>query len=175
MKKTLAFISLLFAQSIFAGQQYVDESGYAASGYDVVAFHSLDQSAVGTKQQEAVPGSSGIVAEYNGAKWAFSTEENRQKFLADPVKYAPAYDGHCAYGVAQGGKVPGNPNLWRIVDNKLYFNITPKVVGFWEADIPGQITQADTNWNKAEGKRASKKSWKKINDNKGTYSQVAPI
>jgi hypothetical protein len=35
-----------------------------------------------------------------------------------------AYDARCAYGVSRGGKVPGNPNLWRIVDDKLYLNIT---------------------------------------------------
>ena len=176
MKKILAFFSLILVNSLaFAGQQYIDESGFAASGYDVVAFRSLQQSAVGSKQPEAIPGSSKITAEYNGATWAFSSEENRDTFLADPVKYAPVYDGHCAYGVAQGGKVPGNPNLWRIVEDRLYFNITPQVVGFWESDIPGQIDQADSKWKKAEKKRASKKSWKKIKDNKGTYSQAAPI
>jgi YHS domain-containing protein len=176
MKKTLAFISLLLAHSLaLAGPQYVDETGFAASGYDVVAFRSLEQSSVGTGQPEAIPGSAGIVAEYNGSKWAFATEENRDTFLADPARYAPVYDGHCAFGVAQGGKVPGNPNLWRIVDDKLYFNINPQVVGLWEADIPGQIVSADSNWIKAESKRASKKSWKKMKANKGTYSKVAPL
>ena len=176
MKQILAFFSLLAASTLaFAGPQYVDETGFAASGYDVVAFRSLDQSAVGSKQPEAVPGNSGITAEYNGAKWAFASEENRDQFLADPEKYAPAYDGHCAYGVAQGGKVPGNPNLWRIVDDRLYLNITPKVVGLWESDIPGQIQDAESNWVKAEGKKASRKSWKKIKDNKGTYTQTAPL
>ncbi len=176
MKKTLAMATLLLTSSLaFAGPQYIDESGFAASGYDVVAFRSLEQSQPGTKQSEAVPGSSKITAEFNGAQWAFATEENRDLFLANPEKYAPAYDGHCAYGVAQGAKVPGNPNLWRIVDEQLYLNITPQVVGLWEKDIPGQIDEAESNWVKAEPKKASRKSWKKIKDNKGTYSQTAPL
>ena len=58
----------------------------------------------------------------------------------------PQYDGHCAYGVAKGGKVPGNPTLWRIVDGKLYLNITKNVVGFWEEDIPGNLTTSEKNW-----------------------------
>ncbi|SDD08340.1 YHS domain-containing (seleno)protein [Ruegeria marina] len=138
-----------------AGEQYVDGTGYAVSGYDVVAYHGLTQSAVGLAQPEGVKGKASITAEWNGATWAFSTEENRDKFLADPEFYAPQFDGHCAYGVSKGGKVPGNPNLWRIVDDKLYLNITRNVVGFWEEDIPGNIDKADGNWPGIEPNAAS--------------------
>ncbi|MEM9497834.1 MAG: YHS domain-containing (seleno)protein [Pseudomonadota bacterium] len=134
------------AMPAFAGDQYIDETGYAVSGYDVVAYRSLDQSAVGDAQPKAVSGLSSITAEHNGATFAFATEENRTAFLENPEFYAPQYDGHCAYGVSLGGKVPANPHLWRIVDDKLYLNITPNVVGFWEEDIPGNITQANSNW-----------------------------
>ncbi len=165
----------LFATVGFAGPQYIDETGFAASGYDVVAFRDLEQMSPGAAQPEAVPGKSDITAEFNNATWAFSSEENRDTFLSDPEKYAPAYDGHCAYGVAQGGKVPGNPNLWRVVDDTLYLNINPQVVGLWEADIPGQIVSAEKNWIKAEPKKASKKSWRKMRKNKGTFSTEAPL
>lgn len=135
-----------FVGAAQAGEQYVDETGYAISGYDVVAYFDLEQAPVGEEQPKAVPGRKDITAEYNGATWAFSTEENRDKFLANPEKYLPAYDGHCAYGVAQGGKVPGNPHLWRIVDGQLYLNITENVVDFWEEDISGNIEKAQSNW-----------------------------
>lgn len=154
--RIIAVIGALgWAGAAQAGEQYVDETGYAVSGHDVVAYFELEQSPVGTPQPEAVPGRKDITAEYNGAKWAFSTEENRDKFLANPEKYAPVFDGHCAYGVAKGGKVPANPNLWRIVDGKLYLNITKNVVGFWEEDIPGNISEAQTNWSGIEGNPAS--------------------
>lgn len=167
--------AMMIAGAAHAGPQYVDESKFAASGYDVVAYQSLEQSPVGQSQPEAVPGNADITADYNGATWAFATEANRDTFLADPAKYAPQYDGHCAYGVAQGGKVPGNPNLWRIVDGKLYLNINPPVVGFWEEDIPGQIGTAEGNWTGLEGQDASAKSWKSIKANDSTYTQSAPI
>ena len=144
-----------FGSAAFAGDQYVDETGYAVSGYDVVAYFGLDQSAVGTEQPAGVPGNSNITAEHNGATWAFSSEANRDAFLSDPAKYAPAFDGHCAYGVSKGGKVPGNPNLWRIVDGQLYLNITKNVVGFWEEDIPGNISLANGNWPGIESNGAS--------------------
>ena len=91
-----------------------------------------------------------FAAEYNGAIFAFSSEENKAKFEANPAAYAPQYDGHCAYGVSKGGKVAGNPNLWRIIDNKLYLNITENVVMFWEEDIPGNINLAENNWASIE-------------------------
>lgn len=138
--------ALTFATSAFAGDQYLDDTGFAVSGYDVVAYFDLAQSPVGSAQPEAVPGNADITAEYNGSTFAFSTTENRDKFLANPARFAPQYDGHCAYGVSRGGKVPGNPHLWRIVDDKLYLNITPNVVTFFEEDIPGNITLAETNW-----------------------------
>ncbi|MEM7025406.1 MAG: YHS domain-containing (seleno)protein [Pseudomonadota bacterium] len=168
------FSAVGFGQAL-AGPQYVDETGYAVSGYDPVAFFSLEQSPVGTPQPNAVPGKSSITTEWNGAKWAFSSEENKAAFVADPEKYAPAYDGHCAYGLAQGGKVPANPNLWRIVDGTLYLNINPPVVGFWEADIPGFIDTADENWSTAEAQPASAKSWTAMDNNKGTYKVVGPV
>ena len=145
-----AATAIAIAGQAFAGEQYVDGTGFAASGYDVVAYFDLPQQPVGSKQSAAVPGKAGITADYNGATFAFSSEANRDKFLANPAKFAPQYDGHCAYGVSKGGKVPGNPNLWRIVDGKLYLNITENVVMFWEEDIPGNITLAEINWPSIE-------------------------
>ncbi|MEM7025294.1 MAG: YHS domain-containing (seleno)protein [Pseudomonadota bacterium] len=169
-----AFSVAGFSQAL-AGPQYVDETGFAVSGYDPVAFFGLEQAPVGSRQPAAVPGKSSITAEWNGAQWAFANEENKATFLADPEKYAPAYDGHCAYGLAQGGKVPANPNLWRIVDGTLYLNINPPVVGFWEEDIPGFIKTADANWSSAETQPASGKSWTAMDNNKDTYTVVGPV
>lgn len=150
-----AAAALSFAATAQAGEQYVDASGYAVSGYDVVAYHGLTQSPVGAPQPAAVKGSTAYTAEHNGATWLFSSAANRDAFKAAPDKYAPLYDGHCAYGVSKGGKVPANPNLWRIVDGKLYLNITQNVVGFWEEDVPGNITLAQSKWPGLESKPAS--------------------
>lgn len=150
-----AATALTFANTAFAGEQFVDDTGFAVSGYDVVAYFSLPQNAVGQAQPAPVEGDKSITADYNGATFAFSTEANRDAFLADPAKYAPQYDGHCAYGVAKGGKVPGNPTLWRIVDDKLYLNITKNVVGFWEEDIPGNLNLSEGNWPSLDPQPAS--------------------
>ncbi len=150
----LALSPLTFSAA-FAGEQYIDKTGFAVSGYDVVSYFDLDQSKVGTSQTVPAPGKASIIADYNGATFAFSTPENRARFVADPAAFAPRYDGHCAYGVAKGGKVPGNPTLWRIVDGKLYLNITKNVVGFWEEDIPGNLSKSESNWTTIEPQAAS--------------------
>lgn len=152
---TSTAVALTVATSALAGPQYIDETGFAVSGYDVVAYFDLEQSPVGQPQPEGVPGKASITTEYNGATFAFSTEENKERFLADPAAFVPQYDGHCAYGVSKGGKVPGNPNLWRVIDDKLFLNITPNVVTFWEEDITGNIDLATTNWVNIEADAAS--------------------
>lgn len=152
----------------FAGEQYIDKTGLAVSGYDVVSYFDLPQSKVGMSQASPLPGNAAITATFNDATFAFATETNRDAFLANPAAYVPQYDGHCAYGVAQGGKVPGNPTLWRIVDGKLYLNITKNVVGFWEKDIPGNLQKSETNW---AGIEPAKASTSKIPD----FTSAAPV
>ena len=143
------------AGAAFAGPQYLDASGFAASGYDVVAYFDKEQAPVGGQQPAPTPGKASITAEYNGATFAFASEANRDRFLADPAAFAPQYDGHCAFGVAKGGKVPGDPQLWRIVDGKLYLNLQKSVAEMWEADISGNLTASEANWPGIEAKEAS--------------------
>lgn len=145
----------LSTAAAIAGPQFLDGTGYAVSGYDVVAYFDLPQSPVGEAQPAAIAGRQDITADYNGATFAFANQSNRDTFLANPEKFAPQYDGHCAFGAAQGGKVPGNPNLWRIVDDKLYLNIKDTVVYQWEMDIPGYLEKSEANWVELEPKDAS--------------------
>ena len=122
------------------------EDGVAVDGTDVVAYFT---------EGRPVAGKAAFSHDWNGATWWFSSAANRDAFAANPAKYLPEYDGHCAYGVSKGGKVPGNPNLWRIVDGKLYLNITENVVSFWEEDIPGNLDLAENNWVSIEAAPAS--------------------
>lgn len=150
-----AALALAAAGAAFAGPQYTDGSGFAVSGFDPVAYFDKTQAPVGQSQPAPTPGKASITAEWNGAVFAFASEENRAKFVANPAAYAPQYDGHCAFGVAKGGKVPGDPQLWRIVDGKLYLNLQKTVAEMWEADIPGNLTASEANWPGLESKAAS--------------------
>ncbi len=164
----LAMLLVPVSGAAFAGDQYVDKTGFAVSGYDVVSYFNLHQAGVGHTQPAPASGKASITADYNGATFAFATTANRDAFTANPAAYAPQYDGHCAYGVAKGGKVPGNPTLWRIVDGKLYLNITKNVVGFWEEDIPGNLQKSTENWGGLEPEAAS-------HDKIPNFTSAAPV
>ncbi len=110
----------------------------AIKGYDPVAYF-----VEGTPTK----GDAAYSSEYEGATWHFANAENRDRFIADPTAYVPAYGGWCAYGMAQGGKVPIDPTAWKIVDGTLYLNVNHKIQGWWEADIPGFIEKADVTWS----------------------------
>lgn len=109
----------------------------ALGGYDAVAYFT---------EQKPVKGVSQFVAPYKGAEWRFTSAENRDKFVADPEHFAPQYGGYCAWAVAQGYTASGDPQRWKIVDNKLYLNYDTEVQKKWEKSIPEFIKAADKNW-----------------------------
>jgi len=114
-------------------------SSSAVDGYDTVAYFTQGKPVKGKKQ---------FTTEWKGANWYFLSQENLDKFKANPTAYAPQYGGYCAYGVSQNAAVKGDPLLWKIVDGKLYLNINKQVVTIWRKDIPGYIEKANEYWPK---------------------------
>jgi YHS domain-containing protein len=114
-------------------------SSLAVSGYDPVAYFT---------DGKPIEGSSAFEYEWKGAAWRFASAENLAAFEADPEKYAPQYGGYCAWAVSQGYTASADPDVWRIVDGKLYLNYSRAVQQKWERDIPGNISKADANWPK---------------------------
>ena len=112
-------------------------SSLAASGYDPVAYFVEGRPVEGRKAFEF---------EWNGATWRFANADNRAAFAADPEKFAPQYGGYCAWAVSQGTTASTEPEVWRIVDGKLYLNYSKSVQSTWVRDIPGNIAKADKNW-----------------------------
>lgn len=114
----------------------------AVSGYDAVSYHTGDA---------PVRGSRDFTTEWQGAEWRFASQENLDLFLANPEAYAPAYGGYCAWAMAQGYTAKGDPEVWRIVDGVLYLNFDRSVQELWDADIPGFIEAANTNYPNVVG------------------------
>ena len=113
--------------------------GIAVSGYDAVAYHTGNMPVKGSRE---------FTTRWKGVEWRFASQENLEKFEADPEAYAPQFGGYCAYGVANGYAVKGEPEIWRIVDGKLYLNYDQRIQRSWEADIPGYIAEANDKWPK---------------------------
>ena len=118
-------------------------SPLAVHGYDVVAYRTVGQ---------PTRGKATYSAEYKGATYRFASRKNLRAFRREPARYLPQYGGFCAYGVAVGGKLDGDPTLWRIVDGKLYLNLNPEIQRTWEGNIPRYIRRADRNWTRIAGK-----------------------
>jgi YHS domain-containing protein len=100
------------------------------------------------EQGQPVEGDGDYTHEWMDATWYFASAENRDKFVANPEKYAPQYGGYCAWAVSQGYTAKIDPEAWAIVDDKLYLNYSKSVQSQWQQDVPGNITKADGNWPK---------------------------
>ena len=120
---------------------YTEELGetLAVRGYDVVSYFVGDAMPVlGTEE---------FTVRYNGYDYRFANEGNAQLFVEDPAKYAPAYGGYCAWAIGANDRLaPGDPEVYEIVDGKLYLNFNTDVQGRWEKDIPGFIEAGDINY-----------------------------
>jgi hypothetical protein len=112
-------------------------SNTGAGGYDVVAYHSQGAPMRGSRDFETF---------WNGASWRFASQANLDLFVADPEAYAPHYGGYCAWAMAEGYTAKGDPEIWSLVDGKLYLNFNRDVQQTWEEDIPGHIERADANY-----------------------------
>ncbi len=114
-----------------------DAQGLAIGGYDPTAYFTAGR---------AVQGVAGHGFRWNGATWRFASAEARARFVADPDAYAPAFGGYCAWAISQNYIAPGDPNVWRIVDGRLYLNFNARARQLWEADLAGAIARGNANW-----------------------------
>jgi hypothetical protein len=139
----LSRLILVFACVFWTGTagaqkaEIFSDSAGAIRGYDPVAYFA---------EAKPVKGLREFSHQWQGATWRFASAQNRERFAADPRKYAPQYGGYCAYGVANNYAVSIDPAAWRIVDGKLYLNYSKGVQADWNRDVPGYIRKADANW-----------------------------
>ncbi len=120
------------------------EDKIAIKGYDTVAYF---------RSGRPVKGSSAYTFIWHDMTWYFSTKENRDLFAASPGLYAPQYDGYCAWAMAESRKSVTDPEVWKIVDGRLYLNCSRAAFEKWSRDIPGNIRKADENWKRLSGKK----------------------
>ena len=137
----MVFVASVASASVFAGEYSHSTPGI--SGYDPVAYFT---------DGKPMRGSGYHVTVHDGVTYAFTTEEHKKVFEANPQKYLPAYGGYCAYGVAVGKKFVVDPEAWKIVDGTLYLNLDKDIQRKWAKDIPGYIKKAEANWPKIKDK-----------------------
>lgn len=110
----------------------------AIDGYDPVAYH-LD--GVPTK------GSADYSYDWHDAEWRFASADHRDRFIAEPERFAPAYGGWCAWAVAtKGEKVGTDPEAFSVVDGRLFLNYDKSIRKQWDADRAALIERGDQRW-----------------------------
>ena len=138
LKKMMAIVAVATFGLLAAPQaEATNTLATAIGGYDAVSYF---------KDGGPAQGKARFHHFWNGAVWFFASEQNRDTFAASPETYAPQYDGYCAWAASQNYKRPGDPNVWQIVDNKLYLKVHEGAQKKWRADIPTHIAQGDDNW-----------------------------
>jgi hypothetical protein len=91
-------------------------------------------------------GSPDISYEWDGARWQFADTAHRTLFERDPEAYAPQYGGYCALGMTMGNRGETNPEVWAIVDGKLYLNYERSGQDEWRQNQAANIAKADAQW-----------------------------
>ncbi len=131
-KTVWAFTAII----IFSFATMQDAQAQAIGGYDTVSYFS----------GKPVRGKQQYSTQWDGQTWFFSSSSNLKKFQNDPERFAPQYDGQCAFAVAHGSSAPGSPNQWTVHRGKLYFNLNAGIKRQWLSNKQRFIDQADDNW-----------------------------
>jgi len=138
IRNIAAIAGLLVASTSFAGvDTETDANGVILAGHDAVAYFT---------QHAPVEGLASISAVHNGAIYRFSSEKNRDMFVANPERYAPQYGGFCAYGTALGKKFEVDGKAFEVVNGKLYVNKNKEVYRIWMEDKTPNISKASNIW-----------------------------
>lgn len=140
-----AFIgAIASANAAFAADEYnvstgttVDGQGVALRGTDAVAL---------AERLDVTSGHARFTAVHDGVTYYFAEEDAMKRFTADPEQYMPRYGGFCAFGVAKGKKLDGDPRYADVVDGKLYLFLNAAVFEAYSQDKTSVLAKAERNW-----------------------------
>ncbi|MEM6664801.1 MAG: YHS domain-containing (seleno)protein [Pseudomonadota bacterium] len=112
-------------------------TGLAIGGFDPVAYFTDGEARQGSGYFETV---------WGGASWRFTNVGNLEAFLAAPHLFAPRYGGYGTVGVSRRVLVPGNPLIWQIESNELYFFSSVIDREIWNMEREVLASDAATHW-----------------------------
>lgn len=116
-----------------------DTSPLAIRGYDPVAYFT---------EGRASPGAAEFEYTWDGYRYRFVSAANLELFKADPLHYAPQFEGTCAMALVLGYQDEADPENWLISDNKLYLFKGTKGPSRFGAELPESIRKANDTWFK---------------------------
>ncbi len=141
------FLAGFFTSFIAAASEPVSKSrisGIAIGGHDSFAYHQLERE----PQAEAIDGLKAYTIKYRGAKWRFGSKESAELFAANPERYSPSYNGHCANALSLGeGLIRTDGTHWEIFEDKLYLFYAGRGRDRWlDGNWKSYKMEADAAW-----------------------------
>lgn len=144
MTKHVLFLLLFttFAHLCYSQEKFVTEGDPVAfEGYDLTTYFD------GTPRK----GSSDHELAYENMSLYFVSAENKDRFLADPDTYMPAYGGWCATAMLYGNAVRPDFSRYKIQNGKiLFFEVKAFFNGLtqWEKDPSYNEVMAEAQFMK---------------------------
>jgi len=147
MRSLLRLVLLPIAVVFAAGMASAQDKRVMLQGHDPVAYFV---------EGRPVKGSPQFAHDFDGDRYYFASAANREKFAADPDRYAPQFGGYCTGSMSRNIVNEMHPEAWVISEGKLYVFGQPKFRELALKDpewLRTRIPLAAVNW---QDKRANK-------------------
>ena len=133
----IAAFAVMTPQTELHGTWNKSDQDVAISGYDTVAYFT---------EGRPVKGVAAISYAWRDAKWQFASQGHRDMFAADPDQYVPEFGGFCAAAMTYGAIAKANPEVWAIVDGRLYLNYDDYAYKVFHENLAANIAKAENKW-----------------------------
>ncbi|MEJ8566420.1 YHS domain-containing (seleno)protein [Elongatibacter sediminis] len=142
--------ALLIHNPAFAVDEYNVSKGVTLDGVplglrgvDTVALSRVGAVARGTATHTVL---------HDGNAYYFASKQSAETFTKNPEKYLPQYGGYCAFAVALGKKLDGDPRYADIVDGKLYLFVNDAIFQKYLEDPQKTLKTAEKRWPEIQHK-----------------------
>jgi YHS domain-containing protein len=132
----VAVLTLGWQLTAFAQSSPAKAPPVALKGYDPVSYFDPGKPAKGV---------STINYDFDGMRYLFVSQKNRELFAGNPDRYSPQFRGLCTTGVSMGVKAGADPNIFLVKDGKLYVFSDIESRAMVEKD-PTLLTKAHQAW-----------------------------
>jgi hypothetical protein len=119
------------------GRVFAGSDNVAIKGYDAVAYFTMGEPKHGKPE---------FAFAWNEVQWHFVSAAHRDLFAASPERYAPQFGGYCSMALTRGQLAGVEPEVWTIVEGKLYLNVNRAGREKFRQNVDENIQKAGENW-----------------------------
>ena len=148
----VAFAAGNWAAPVLAADEVNVGPGLTLAGAPL-AIRGVDPVALATLNAVA-PGEAVRTVVHAGVAYYFASALTAEAFEAAPEKYLPRYGGFCAFAVALGKKLDGDPRYADIVDGRLYLFVDAGIFARYLENPSEILAKAEAAWPSIEHEAA---------------------